>query len=188
VVDVHRRLGEHSSDGPDVNHHEKGPRMSMDEIQSENEPTGPHPTATDRAVAAVERMMDASSRVSNAYADAYQEAVISMADRRGKLGDPGRDGLRVVPRPAGADPLRKPLRDATKTVTRVNQHLLAASRQLSLAYMDAYEQAVLCRVDMRDEAPTTRNGDSARPVDSPRHGIGCEVTRAYVDVARRMLS
>jgi hypothetical protein len=70
--------------------------MSMDEIQSENEPTGPHPTATDRAVAAVERMMDASSRVSNAYADAYQEAVI--------------------------------------------------------------------------------------------HGIGCEVTRAYVDVARRMLS
>jgi hypothetical protein len=149
--------------------------MSMNEIQPEDEPTGPSQTATDRAVEAVERMMDASSRVSNAYADAYQEAVITMADRGGKLGDAGRDGLRLVPGPA-------------KTVTRVNQQLLAASKQLSLAYMDAYEQAVLCRVDMHDEAPTTRNGDSSRPVDSRRHGIGCEVTRAYVDVARRMLS
>jgi hypothetical protein len=174
VVNVHRRLGEHRSDGPDVNHHEKGPRMSMNEIQPENEPAGLRPTATDRAVEAVERMIDAGSRVSNAYADAYQEAVMSMADRRGTLGDAGTDRLQLVPRPAGADPLGKPLRDATNTVTCVNQQLLAASKQLSLAYMDAYEQAV--------------HGDSAGPVDSRGDSIGCEVTRAYVDVARRLLS
>jgi hypothetical protein len=173
--------------GPDVNDHEKGRRMTLNEIQPEDETTGLHRTATDRAVAAVERMMDASSRVSNAYADAYQEAVINMADFRGKLGPA--DQLGLLPRPAGAaaDPLRTTY-DATKTVTRVNEQLIAASRQLSLAYMDAYEQAVLCLKDVRDEAPTSRNGHSTRSVDSRRHGIGCEVTRAYVDVARRMLS
>jgi hypothetical protein len=116
--------------------------MRLNEIQPEDEPTGPQPTPTDRAVEAVERMIDASSRVSNAYADAYQEAVMSMADRRGKLGDGGSDRLQLVPRPAGADPLRGPLRDASRTVTRVNQQLLAAGKQLSVAYMEAYEQAV----------------------------------------------
>jgi hypothetical protein len=160
--------------------------MSLNEIQPDDEPTGPHRTATDRAVAAVERMIDAGSRVGNAYADAYQEAVINMADFRGKLGDTPANRLKLVPRPA--DGGAKPLRDATKTVTRVNEQLIAASRQLSLAYMDAYEQAVLCLNDVRDEAPTSRNGHSTRSVDSRRHGIGCEVTRAYVDVARRMLS
>jgi hypothetical protein len=123
--------------------------MTLNEIQPEDEPTGPRPTATDRAVEAVERMVDASSRVSNAYADAYQEAVINMADFRGKLGPA--DGLRLVRRPTGAaaDPVRR-TRDATKTVTRVNEQLIAASRQLSLAYMDAYEQALLCLGDVRD--------------------------------------
>jgi hypothetical protein len=126
--------------------------MTLNEIHPEDEDTGPRRTATDRAVAAVESMVDASSRVGNAYADAYQEAVINLADFRGKLGDDG-----------------------------------AASRQLSRAYMDAYEQVVLCRADVRDEAPTSGNGDT-RSVGSTRHGIGCEVTRAYVDAARRMLS
>jgi hypothetical protein len=187
---VHRRLGEHRSVGPDVDNHEKGRRMTLNEIQPDNEPTGPRRTATDRAVAAVERMMDASSRVGNAYADAYQEAVINLADVRGKLDDRGpADRLTLVPGPAnGAHPLGKPLRDATRTVTRVNERLLAASRELSLAYMDAYEQAVLCRTDVRDEAAGSANGGSSQSADSMRHGIGCEVTRAYVDAARRMLS
>jgi hypothetical protein len=122
--------------------------MTLNEIQPEDEPTGPRSTATDRAVAAVERMMDASSRVSNAYADAYGEAVLNMAGLRGRLGPA--DGLRLVPRPAGAaaDPVRQTY-DATKTVTHVGEQLIAASRQLSLAYMDAYEQAVLCLGDVR---------------------------------------
>jgi hypothetical protein len=152
--------------------------MTLNEIEPENEPTGPRRTPTDRAVAAVERMMDASSRVGNAYADAYQEAVINLADFRGKLGDRGapRDRLKLVPRPAdaGADPPRQPLHDATEAVGRVNEQLLAASRQLSLAYVDAYEQAV--------------HGNPNASADSMRHNIGCEVTRAYVDAARRMLS
>jgi hypothetical protein len=128
-------LGEHRSGGPDVNDHEKGLRMTLNEIQPEDEPTGPHPSPTDRAVAAVESMMDASSRVSNAYADAYQEAVINMAGFRGKLGPA--DRLTLVPRPAGAaaDPVRKSC-DATNTVTRVHEQLIAAGRQLSLAYVD----------------------------------------------------
>jgi hypothetical protein len=165
--------------------------MTLDEMQPENEPTGPRPTATDRAVAAVERMIDATSRVGNACADAYQEAVINLADFRGQLGErvPA-DRLMLVPPPGGggADPLAKPLRDATKTVARVNEQLFAASRQLRLAYMDAYEQAVLCRVDARNEVAASSNGDSGPPADPMRHGIGCEITRAYVDAARRMLS
>lgn len=160
--------------------------MSLNEIQPDDEPTGPHRTATDRAVAAVERMIDAGSRVGNAYADAYQEAVINIADFRGKLGDTPANRLKLVPRPANGG--AKPLRDATNTVTRVNERMVAASRQLSRAYMDAYEQAVLCRTDVRDEAPASRNGASAPSEGSMRHGIGCEVTRAYVDAARRMLS
>jgi hypothetical protein len=165
--------------------------MTLNEIQPEDAATGPRPTATDRAVAAVECMMDASSRVGNACADAYQEAVINLADFRGPLGESvPADRLRLVPGPAGAatDPLGKPLRDVTKTVTRVNEQLLAASRELQLAYMDAYEQAVLCRADAAGEVPASRNGDSTPSVDSMRHGIGCEITRAYVDAARRLLS
>jgi hypothetical protein len=165
--------------------------MTLNEIQPEDEGTGLRPTATDRAVAAVECMMDASSRVGNACADAYQEAVINLADFRGTLGDSvPADRLRLVPGPAGAatDPLGKPLRDVTKTVTRVNEQLLAAGRELQLAYMDAYEQAVLCRADAAGEVPASRNGDSTPSVDSMRHGIGCEITRAYVDAARRLLS
>jgi hypothetical protein len=114
--------------------------MTLNEIHPEDEDTDPRRTATDRALAAVECMMDASSRVGNACADAYQEAVINLADLRG--GAPA-DRLRLVPPPAGAaaDPLGKPLLDASKTITRVNEQLLAASRELRLAYMDAYEQA-----------------------------------------------
>jgi hypothetical protein len=41
--------------------------------------------------------------------------------------------------------------------------MMDASSRVSNAYADAYQEAVI-------------------------HGIGCEVTRAYVDVARRMLS
>jgi hypothetical protein len=109
--------------------------MTVNEIQPADEPTGPHPSATDRAVAAVESMMDASSRVSNAYADAYQEAVMNMAGLRGKLSPA--DRLSLVPPPARAagDPVRKTC-DATTTVTRVSEQLMAASRQLSLAYAD----------------------------------------------------
>jgi hypothetical protein len=115
--------------------------MTLNEIHPEDEDTGPRRTATDRAVAAVESMVDASSRVGNAYADAYQEAVINLADFRGSA---PADRLRLVPPPAGAaaaDPLGKPLLDATKTVARVNEQLLAAGRELRVAYMDAYEQA-----------------------------------------------
>jgi hypothetical protein len=114
--------------------------MTLNEIHPEDEDTGPRPTAADRAVAAVESMVDASSRVGNAYADAYQEAVINLADFRGSA---PADRLRLVPPPAGAaaDPLGTPLLDATKTVARVNEQLLAAGRELRVAYMDAYEQA-----------------------------------------------
>ena len=189
---MHRGLGGHRSVGPDVDNYEKGPRMPLNEIWPGNAPSGLHRTATDRAVAAVERMMDASSRVGNAYADAYQEAVMNLADLGGNPGDRGPAGRLTLVTPPGndTDPLGAPLRDATKTVTRLNERLLAASRELSLAYMDAYEEAVLCgagAVAGAGEAASS-NGASPRPDGSMRHGIGCEITRAYVDAARRMLS
>jgi hypothetical protein len=161
-------LGEYRSVGPDVNNHEKEPRMSLNETQPENEPTGPRLTSTDRAVAAVERMMGASSTVGNAYADAYQEAVINMADLRGRLGDAGRgDRLKLVPGPvnAGPAPVGSPLRDATQAATRVNEQMLAASRQLSLAFMNAYEQAVRCLAGVCEEAATSTYGVSTRSAD-----------------------
>lgn len=136
--------------------------MSLNETQPENEPTGPRVNATDRAVAAVERLVDTGNMVGNAYADAYQQAVINMAGFRGKLGDASpADGLELVSPPAtvGPGPLSKPLRDATTTATRASESLFTVSRQLSLAYVDAYEKTVRSLVDVRKEPASSTDGE-----------------------------
>jgi hypothetical protein len=183
-------LGEYRSVGPDVNNHEKELRMSLNETQPENEPTGPRLTSTDRAVAAVERMMGASSTVGNAYADAYQEAVISMADVRDKLGDGGLvDWGKLVPSSDQASPrsLGKPLREAADTATRVNEQIVTASKTLGLAYLEACEQALLCSVALREEAAAASDNKFIQSIGTTRAGVARDITRAYLDAARRLL-
>ncbi|MEA2339958.1 MAG: hypothetical protein QOG11_35 [Solirubrobacteraceae bacterium] len=175
---------------------EKSAPMPVNDTQAPtDEPGGPR-TATDRAVQTGERLLDASSRVGNAYADAYQEAVVNMADFRERLADAAPmdwgnpvDWGKLVNQPgaAGTRPLDKPMREAAKTVARVNEQLLAASKQLGLAYVDACEQAALAACELTEQAALASDNDwmGAAPMPS---GVARDITKAYVDVARRLLT
>jgi hypothetical protein len=169
---------------------EEGPHMSVKEAQPTSETSGARRTPTDRAVEAGERLLEASSKVGNAYADAYQEAVISMSDFREKLGDVGLvDWSKLMPSSDTASPrsFGKPLREAADTATRVNEQIVTASKTLGLAYIDACEQAVLCSVALREQAATATDNEFMQSIETTRAGVARDVTRAYLDAARRLL-
>jgi hypothetical protein len=172
------------------NINEEGPHMPVKEAQPAQETNGAPRTATDRAVEAGERLLEASSKVGNAYADAYQEAVISMADFRDKLGDGGLvDWGKLVPSSDQASPrsLGKPLREAADTATRVNEQIVTASKTLGLAYLEACEQALLCSVALREEAAAASDNKFIQSIGTTRAGVARDITRAYLDAARRLL-
>jgi hypothetical protein len=72
-------------------------------------------------------------------------------------------------------------------VARVNEQLLAASKQLGLAYVDACEQAALAACELTEQAALASDNDwmGAAPMPS---GVARDITKAYVDVARRLLT
>ena len=145
-------------------------------------------TTTDHAVDAGERLLEASTNVGNAYADAYQEAVVNMADFRERLSDAGMvDWSALVPH-ADQTTLTKPLRDAAGTATRINEQILTASKQLGLAYIDACEQAMLSSVALREQAAAVSDNELMQSFGSTSAAVARDVTRAYVDAARRLLS
>jgi hypothetical protein len=163
-------------------------RMTMNEAGPASGPNGAPRTPTDRAVEAGERLLEAGSKIGNAYADAYQEAVISMADFREKLADATPADWRSLTHPAapgGPGALAGPLGDMTQTATRCNEQLLAASKQLGLAYLDACEQAVLSVLDMQEQA--TDNEWLPPAAGATRADMARDVTRAYVNAVRQLL-
>jgi outer membrane receptor for monomeric catechols len=164
-----------------MNDHRPGPE----------EPTSARSMPTDRAVEAGERLLDAGSKVGNAYADAYQDAVVSIADFREKLSDSGvMDWRELVQAPSGiaTGPLAEPLLEAGKAMTRVNEQVLDAGKQLGLACVDACEQAVLCALDLGEQAGAASDAEWMRSVTSAHVEVARDVTRAYGEVARRMLA
>jgi hypothetical protein len=167
-------------------------RMTMNEAQPGSGPDGARRMATDRAVEAGERLLEAGSKIGNAYADAYQEAVISMADFREKLAEATPADWRGLTRPGaqgGPRPLAKPMGDMTVSATLCNEQILAASKQLGLAYLDACEQAMLSVLDMQEQAATASENEWLPSVagSTGAADIARDVTRAYVNVARQLL-
>jgi hypothetical protein len=170
---------------------EEGLRMTPNDDASAATDDSGRTTATDRAVQAGERLMEASTKVGNAYADAYQDAVISMADFREKVGDARTvDWAKLAPHagPAGARTNGRQLREVADTATRVNEQIVGATKQLGLAYVDAYEQLVLSAVEQREQAASASDNKWLRTAGSTHAGVARDVTRAYVDAARRLLT
>jgi ferredoxin len=165
--------------------------MTPNDTQSATEQqAGGNRTVTDRAVQAGERLLEASSRVSNAYADAYQEAVMNIADFRDKLADAGPvDWAKFSQRsgPLGTPPIGKPLRQAARSAVRANEELLEASKKLGLAYVEACEQAMLCAVELRAQACTASGIEMVQSMGETRAEVERDVARACGDAARQML-
>lgn len=167
---------------------EEEPDMALNEAPPAPETGSARGTVTDHAVDAGERLLDAGNKVGNAYADAYQEAVISMADFQEKLTDAGVvDWQKLMP---GADQaaLAKPLREAASTAARVNEQLVSAGKQLGLACIEAYEQAMLSSVALQEQANAATDNKVMRSIGSTRAAVTRDVTRAYVEAARRLLA
>ncbi|MEA2306505.1 MAG: hypothetical protein QOH43_3785 [Solirubrobacteraceae bacterium] len=186
-----------NAQSPPMSHirQERAP-MPVNHTQAATDEPGAPRTATDRAVQAGERLLDASSKVGNAYADAYQEAVVNMADWRERLADAAPmdwgtpvDWGKLVNHPgaAGARPLNKPMHEAARTVARVNEQLVAASKQLGLAYVDACEQAALAACELTEQAAMASDNEWMGSAPMPS-GVARDITKAYVDVARRLLA
>ncbi|MDX6703443.1 MAG: hypothetical protein QOF26_3669 [Baekduia sp.] len=148
-------------------------------------------TPTDRAVQAGERLMEASTKVGDAFADAYQEAVISMADFRGKLGDTGTvDWRTFAPQagPATTNTHSSSLFDVAGAATRINEQILAAAKELGLAYVDACEQIVLSAIEMHEQTAAASENPFLGSAGPAPAGVARDVTKAYVEAARRLLA
>jgi hypothetical protein len=174
--------------------------MSPNDTQSATEqPAGGKRSVTDRAVQAGERMLEASSWMSNLYADAYQEAVMSMSDFGERFAGGGAgagagaapvdwgkftqaSGLTGAPPPVG-----KPLREASQSALRANEQLIEASKQLGLAYVEACEQALLCAVEMRAQACSASGNELVASMGETGADVARDMTRACSDAARQML-
>jgi hypothetical protein len=149
---------------------------------------GPRATATDRAVQAGERLLEATTKVGNACADAYQDAVINMADFRERLGDA--DWPSFGP-PAGLGSARRngrPLGDVADTAARVNDTMVGAIKKLGLAYVEAYEEMVLCVVELREQAAAASDNPVMQTAGSTGADVARDATKAYVEAARRLLA
>jgi ferredoxin len=162
--------------------------MTPNDTQPATEQPGGSRTATDRAVQAGERLLEASSKVSNAYADAYQDAVMSMADFRGKFSDGApADWFAQFSGPMATPPIGKPLRQAAQSAVRANEQLVEASRKLGLAYVEACEQAMLCAVELRAQVCTASENELVQSMGSTGADVARDVMRACGDAARQML-
>jgi hypothetical protein len=167
------------------------PSMTLQDTPPAAEPMSARRTVTDRAVLAGERLLEASNAVGNAYADAYEEAVTSMADFRKKMADARpADWPKLTPGPvrAGKAPIGKPLRDAAKAVSHIEEQLVAVTKRLGLAYLAACEQTVLSTVQLREEAATASGNQWLRSIGTMRAGVVRDVTRSYGDLARHLLA
>jgi hypothetical protein len=169
---------------PKCNLIQEGTPMPLNEAPPAPETGTARSTATDCAVDAGERLLDMSNQMGNAYADAYQEAVINMADFRDKLNDAGGIDWRKLMPYAEEATLGTPLSDAAGSATRVNEQIVNASKQLGLAYVDAYEQAMLASVALHEQATVGTDNELLRSIGS----VAREVTKAYVDAARQLLT
>lgn len=176
---------------PTANHIiEEEVRMPVDEAPPESEANDARNAAGGHAVHSGERLLEAGSKVGNAYADAYQQAAINLANLHERLSDAAAADWRKLMPPYGPAKGRtagKPLNDATETATRVNEQLLAAGKKLGLAYIDACEQAMLCAVELREQVAAASDNELVRSFGSTRAGLARDATRAYVDVTRRLL-
>jgi hypothetical protein len=153
-----------------------------------NDNHGARATATDRAVQAGERLLEATTKVGNACADAYQDAVINMADFRERLGDA--DWPSFGP-PAGlgrARPNGRPLGDVADTAARVNDTMVGAIKKLGLAYVEAYEAMVLCVVELREQAAAASDNPVMQTAGSTGADVARDATKAYAEAARRLLA
>jgi hypothetical protein len=187
--------------GPMSNQNEKGRIMPSHDTQPEAEQTTAHERFTDRAVQASERLMEASSQVGDAYAEAYQEAVVNMADFRENVANAhppewrklmqgaGAAGMPSFGMPSfGAPSLGKPLRDAAGTASRVNRQLVAARKRLGLAYLEACEQAVETIVELREQAANASGSELLRTLGTKRTDAAREVAKSYGDVYRQLFT
>ena len=164
--------------------------MTVKEAPPMAEGNGARDTPTDRAVEAGERLLEASSKVGNAYADAYQEAVVSLADLREKLSEAAPvDVSKFLPQPGQAKlgTLPEPLQEAAELATRVQEQVLSASKKLGLAYLDAYEQAVLYAVELRQRAAAGSDSTVMSSVAATGAGVTRDATKAYLDGVRQLL-
>ncbi|MCW3012943.1 MAG: Catalase [Solirubrobacterales bacterium] len=169
---------------------EEGPRMTLTEVPPAPEANGPKPTPTDRAVQAGERLLEATGKVGNTYADAYEEAVISLADFRENLADASPvDWSKRVPHSgtAGARAFGDPMGEAAGTAMALNEQVLAAGKKLGLAYIDACEQAMLAAVELSEEAANASDNPLMRSLGSTPAGVARDATKAYFDMARGLL-
>jgi hypothetical protein len=177
--------------GPMSNNDEEGRSMPTHDTQPEAERTSARRTFTDRAVQAGERLMEASTQVGDAYADAYQDAVVNMADFRENVASarPPEWG-KVIPGvgAAGMPAFGKPLRDAAGTARRVNRQLVAARKRLGLAYIEACEQAVLTIVELREQAANASGNELLRSLGTMRTDAARDITKSYGDVYRQLFS
>jgi hypothetical protein len=183
--------------GPMSNNNEKGRIMPTHDSQPETEQTTAHNRFTDRAVQAGERLMEATSQVGDAYADAYQEAVVNMADFRENLASarpPEWSKLMQGPGAVGTPPLGmppfpgKPMLDAAGTASRVNRQLVAARKRLGLAYVEACEQAVLSIVELREQAANASGSELLRTLGTKRTDAARDIAKSYGDVYRQLFT
>jgi acyl-CoA reductase-like NAD-dependent aldehyde dehydrogenase len=166
-------------------------RMIPNEQQARPGTGGGPKRLTDRAMEAGERLLEASTEVGNAYADAYQEAVISMADFREKLGGTGAvDWGKLAPQagPPAASMQNETLLGVAGTMTRINEQILAATKKLGLAYLEACEQMVLSAVELQEQAVPASESTLLGSAGPAPAGVVRDVTKAYVEAARRLLA
>jgi hypothetical protein len=166
-------------------------RMPQHDTPPEAEPNRAQRTLSDHAVQTGERLLEASTKIGNACADAYQEAVVSMADFREKIADARpEDWQNLVQGPAavGAPPIAAPLRNAATAASRANEEIVTAGKRLSLAYVEACQQAVLKAVELREQAVTASGNEWLRSLGSEHASAARDITRCYGDVLRQLVA
>jgi hypothetical protein len=171
--------------------HEERLRMIPNDQQPTPGTSRSGQTPTDRAVQAGERLIEAGTKVGDAFADAYQEVVISMAGFREKLGDTGPvDWQTFAPQagPATTNTHSSSLFDVAGTATRINEQILAAVKELGLAYVDACEQIVLSAVELHEQTVAASENPFVGSAGPAPAGVARDVTKAYVEAARRLLA
>jgi hypothetical protein len=146
-------------------------------------------TAADRAADTSTPLLDAATKVGNAYLDACQETVLCIEDFCEKVAETTpMDWSQLVAQPGlpGNIPLGEQWLNALGQPGNAND-LVEPGKRVCLACVDAYERAALRTIDLRERVAGVTNVDWIRSIAASRAALARDATKAYSSLARRFL-
>jgi hypothetical protein len=137
-------------------------------------------SAVDHAVQAGKRLRDAAGMVGDAYAGAYQQTILGIADLKDRAaGSTPVDWGKLV-----LDDHRRKNASAAIKADEVAQ----AGKQIGLAYIDAHERAALVTIELRERLAAATNTDWIKSMARTQAELERDALKAFFSLARGLLA